>query len=900
MKDQFLKIAKVKTEEEFYKKFPTEKSFIAKHGADLKKAGFGDIVKGLGGASGIADTAGSLVGGIQNLSSEIKQRKSAEQWEDVSDVVLRATQTKPEQQKRKYIRPEEYINTGEEFFPVYGVGTNVLKHGGEIQNTNAPGTLYDDLGFEPLNDSTKVKAFYNGGKMTIAESGWMTDFANQGGGDTLSQIMTSIIGKNAGGDIGGTIGGTAGSLIGGPVGEMIGKVGGKSIGSLLDTNPARIKKANKAIQTNMGKVGLMNSAQTFQDNNSGFMEEGGWVSHNWNPQVITKFGEHKLSELLKPDPMMDTLRSGGHLKEDYSDPSQRSLSLGGDLQTYWGGYAEPISENKFLPDNGETVMFRGQSHDDSDGKGRSGIGITFGNTPVEVEHGEPAVKLNNGGTDNDLVVFGNLPITRGFADMLNDSDAKGKKFKTYVADLSKKESKANSLIDKSSEELSSMEINTPFDKLKMSGLTANITGSNMKLKQIAEKKENAAMLQSAINDTADELGLVPEELAKGKIKQAKTGIKIAEGGITADSALYDNLTKLYEEASKAGKGPKVTEFQQAYYKAFPEEAEKIIRNSPVSTLGKSKGVTAAILADPNTTRETLFAINDDIFGPRTKQFYASLRKGQEQPVSTITPMNVPDIQYYEDPSLSPLNDPISLNYEAVDPKRAKFNWMQAINGVVPYLRPSDAESLDPRQLAGEMYALATNQIEPIQAQTIQPELGVPYNISYQDLMNENQSDFRAMERLVGNNPAALAKLSSEKYKANQRVMGEQFRANQAEKARVYEKNRDLITNTRLQNQNILDKQYERQEMAKANTKATTFSALSSISDKFLKNKLENRTLKTYENLYNYRYDNNGRLINMNSPAVFNLPTDVGQSVDQTDTKTAKKRNGSIVSAMKNL
>ena len=41
MKAQMLKLAGVKTEKEFYKKFPTEEAFMKKHGHKLKKAAFG-------------------------------------------------------------------------------------------------------------------------------------------------------------------------------------------------------------------------------------------------------------------------------------------------------------------------------------------------------------------------------------------------------------------------------------------------------------------------------------------------------------------------------------------------------------------------------------------------------------------------------------------------------------------------------------------------------------------------------------------------------------------------------------------------------------------------------------------------------------------------------------------
>ena len=41
----------------------------------------------------------------------------------------------------------------------------------------------------------------------------------------------------------------------------------------------------------------------------------------------------------------------------------------------------------------------------------------------------------------------------------------------------------------------------------MSALQANLMGSNMKLKVLAEKKQDAANLQSAINDTAKNMAM---------------------------------------------------------------------------------------------------------------------------------------------------------------------------------------------------------------------------------------------------------------------------------------------------------------------------------------------------------------------------------------------------------
>ena len=41
MKDQILKIAKVKSEKEFYKKYPTEEAFMKAHKKEFKKAAMG-------------------------------------------------------------------------------------------------------------------------------------------------------------------------------------------------------------------------------------------------------------------------------------------------------------------------------------------------------------------------------------------------------------------------------------------------------------------------------------------------------------------------------------------------------------------------------------------------------------------------------------------------------------------------------------------------------------------------------------------------------------------------------------------------------------------------------------------------------------------------------------------
>jgi len=973
MKAQILKIAGVKSEKEFYKKFPTEESFMKVHGKALKKAQIGAMIQGsiapqfnpqpinfqqlydqndmfitgstqdmrkqeamdlanlevqqkmankksglvdsltqlgnalgsaskedgakngkklkkaitgkeivgginkgigkAGGPAAVAQNIGNIVGGIQQMRDEKNIMKEAQQMAGVSDVALQASMTRPEQVQKKYVRPEDNINTGSEFFPIYGVGTVISRNGTEIANTFAPNTIYTDLEEAKNGISTASNGggfFSNLGdpnflqkNKTTGEKTFISKFQEQGGGDALSQLTSRIgnpkgYGPSGASRVGGGIGSVAGTIIGGPVGGMIGKFAGEKIGDLVDRKAEKTEQARGVIDRNITSMAFNQGVQGLQQQNYSYVRDGGMI----NPQVATSLEGIPLTRLFAPDPTMDTLRAGGHLKS-YTPPSERAMytgrdkfAMGGDLETHWGGYAEPMSYNPYLPNGGETVMFRGKSHDESDGRGNTGIGITYGDSPVEVERGEPAVQLRNG-TDGDssLTVYGNLQIPSFGASLIGDDKAKGKKFKNYVAELSKTEQKQNKIVEKSTEKLDNLEVITPQDLLSFESYKANILGANMKLKDIAKKKQDLASLQAAINDTAEEYNLVADDLAKGKVKQAKKGASIAKAQL---GGTYEDISdKIYRDAL-------------ALEPLFIEEVDPSMNLDEVA-------VSASKL--PPTIQE--------------------LRNRK------LTPGNYPQYIY--------ANTPVQKT-EAED---GKIDWMTLLNQVIPYLRPSNAQPLDPRQLAGEMLALATNQVEPVQVQTIQPQLNVPFDISLQEIINENEADYRAAQRLFGYNPAALAALNAQKYQANQKVLGEQFKLNQAIKDKVYAENRNLLNQANLNNLQAFDQQYSRQQEALSNTKATSQAALSSIASKYMQNQLENRTLQTFENLYNYRFDPRFRAMNMNTLAIFDTMIDdltpaqqkalseklalasaKATGASSTTTNTTTIRNGGIVRATK--
>jgi len=575
MKAQILKIAGVKNEKEFYKKFPSEEAFMKKHGKELEKAQNGIIkppampkvemvnlanTKGFGltklenipaskdrtnyedtnsQLAGIADLLGPIVGGVQDINQTNQDIKKMNAYGNIADVVKQASSMQNNPQPRKI----DYNSMRSQTMSPLGVGTNYLQaeDGAEIQNTySSPLDIYSGLGYEPLNDSN-VKQFASGGGLNL------DPFSGIAG--TLGGNLGSATGKGTGrggaaSSIGSSLGGVAGNLLLPGVGGALGSLVGGFAGGLIDSGQQNeLQMAQDKLTSNVNKATLQSGAQAFQSQNSSFMEHGGWVSHDWQPQTITKFGEYNMNELLAPPHDADMLRAGGHLAQvGYTAPSARAMytgrnqmeyggqmAMGGDLEVH-RGQAETMSYNPFLPGGGETVMFRGPSHDDG------GMPISFGQNGVEVEGGEPATIMQDGGEQENLVVYGNMIIPNYGVEELGDNKAKGRKFKHYIADLSKVEAKQNKLIDKSTKMVDNLQVGDTFDKLSMQAAQANIMGATAKLKEIAEKKKIAAHVQNAILDTAEEYGIVSDALAKGKIVEDKEAMKQAMYGAKMETA----------------------------------------------------------------------------------------------------------------------------------------------------------------------------------------------------------------------------------------------------------------------------------------------------------------------------------------------------------------------------
>ena len=921
-----------------------KKAMTYKEHLALKKKGWGhDAPKamgGFGGGGGGATTGGGgggfmqgasdvfnsdavqnfgipIVGDIMKISDQLKQQKEVEagakQNRIVSELALRASKTEPEKIDREYVRPEDFSNTGEEFFPVYGVGTNVLaKHGGAYKAQG--GGMFNDQGYSPIINVNQQKAFKQGG--VLGSNSYLVPRATGGisyGGGQAGQLgmqAGDMVGFNndAGSNIGGTIGGTIGSAFG-PIGSAVGSFIGSGVGDLVDRSDRRTAKDNDRSERATKEMAYGAIGPQVQAGLASHVREGGNVSSNPS--------------------MLDTMKMGGELK------------------TLWGGEAETVSYNPYA--GGESIQFKGNSHDYRDPKtGQTGIGVAYGQESVanneavvEVEN-EPAQQLKDGGGAENLVVYGDLKIPEEFISEIGDDRAKGKKFKNYVEELNKDEKKINKKMVTAAD-LGLESNNTVFGQLERSSADAILKGSDMKLKAIADKKMILADLQSALNDTFDEFEIKGNDfISKDNIvndpersmnNMAKSGIEIKpenkgkftawakEKGMSVSAAankvmantdgyspgvvkmanFAKNFAKNGAGVPKAQGGFETNELGGDDVGMTIEEAlaAGFILNEVTGEYEKSNGETVVPTdSETDALDEVRPGQGRDegtgLFGNTTVKQYEDAKKANPWfDWESFDPKNKAEVKRYqkefnkraeeagsdkritvdgdfgeqttsarftpaapgEEPEVEVAKireEPTVTETTTIQPQRIPF---------LPNFIDGDVNNeLNPDQLLAEKYAMATNQYQPVPAQGYQPNLRVPYDISLQDAKNDVIAQSRAMQRNPGiqNNPAAAALMAAPTYKALNEINAEEFRANQAMKDMVYSGNQQTLNEAKLKNLQIFDTQAQRQAQGVANTRTQNIDILKSISDKYSKNRRENMLERVYNNMYpSYKFNQQG-------------------------------------------
>ena len=1033
MKAQILKIAGVKTEAEFYKKYPTEEAFMKKHGKQLKKAAAGfsldsdntvvansttgetttiapltgkqKFKKNANLALGmLGNSAGTLVGLGESLADKYgAQTDALNTYEKIAGLTGKIPKIPIAPQK--YARPE-YLQVSDP--QKYGVpmaqdGREIKGNPTEIQNTYAPNDIYTDLGYVvPETDST-IKRYQYGG---VAGGGFnpsqFMGAAGSLGGGLGSLLGGSDFEQTEEGQLAGDIGGLIGTAAAGPLGGLIGKTVFSGVGGYFGGKKnAQIKQQKNNMISNLASSGyaanLANGAFNSVARNGSsisYYEDGGYMNPEYNPQVIAKFGDYSMDQLLAPPHDADMLRAGGHLKE-YTPPSASAMytgrdlpyqmadggqmpALGGELQTTWGGRAEHLSYNPFLPGTGETVLFRGQSHDETNGNGQSGIGVKYGSggmadhgdADAEVERMETGRETINPITgEKSLHIAGGMRVPGYGAEAIGDEDAKGMTFKSYDVAQTKKEVKQNAILDDVTSYLATFKPLTTEDKLKMNSLLAKKVGATTRLKDIADKKTMAANVQNAILDTAREHGLESDALAKGKIKYSKPndpyaaefgaeieqfgkgGKKNKKGKVAAIVTSPLNLTnlgglaKLYQTAVSTKDPMAIGKFQRAALNTFgADEIKKLtgvkdtkkfvdgVFGSSTNTLGKavSQKIQGMVLPQgaPNPNDAYQYPAGEVENQPTMIPQWMSADSQQANYLSGVSETDMTA-------RAAAAKAKADADALAKGQKKGKTANMllRTLNSIMPHFRPSNQLELDPNQLAGEMYAMSANALEPVYAQSFQPTTVQPFSISLQDQRNQIIADARAANRMAQGNPAAAAMIAAGSSEGINKVNAEEFRANQMEQARVAEKNRDIMNDAQIKNLAIYQDQAGKMAQARSNTKAENKAILDSIAEKIAKSKLENKTLGIAENTYNYRYTPSGVAYNLNPYQQFNMygnpgqgsegyipegyvpddymKTPTGQFIPKTlklktkkskddDEETVTARNGAIVKAIRNI
>lgn len=605
-------------------------------------------------------------------------------------------------------------------------------------------------------------------------------------------------------------------------------------------------------------------------------------NYNYDPNTrqvsFEETGDIKLRpQHLSPPLKTSTasLRKGGVIYDD-----------GGQIGTMWGGNSELASYN---PYDGGTVEFQGASHDNG------GIGMHYNGQPVEVEGGEYAAQDSAG----NLNIFGNmyLPGTRT-------------KFKSVAKEIAKKEKNYDMLKTKGSQYVQESNPANKFERLKFNSGNVMMKGGELGQKDLAQKKEQLSGLQKAMLDTAAEFGLDAEKMSAGRVVKAKKGKQVKNrgyyqaGGPVNDPTMADRNNnpgniKWSKFARKMGatKGPPAQD--GGNFAVFPsrekgiEAMDKLLTTKDYKNLDIESAITKWTGGHPyNYDLSSLKGKKVGELSPQERQQMMSTMMtgegtrygpGAKPPVAAppaappappFRPYGLPPV-----PGFSP--DPQRRRPGTVEPPYDELNPPPDPGPI-----PSDVEPLHFGQIMGEIYGAATNSVEPVPAQRYEPQLYQPFQVSFQDRLNQNQNSFNALRRGVGaGNPSALGELAAQKYSADSMVKGDEFRTNQAIANDVTNKNVSLLNDAELKNLGIADTQMVRQSTARSKTRQMDQMIVNSLASKIEQNKYENKRLAAYENLYDYRFvpqDDGGLKATYYGPnAMFNFSghNDRGQNPD---------------------
>lgn len=584
-----------------------------------------------------------------------------------------------------------------------------------------------------------------------------------------------------------------------------------------------------------------------------------------------------------------------------------------------GGKIKGTTPNPF--DNGSHI-FTGPSHEEG------GIPIQYGGKAVEVEGGETAFQDSDGA----LNIFGNLKVPG-----LN------KKFKTVGKEIAKQEESLGRKLTKNKNLLKSVDPTDTYEKLSFNSANMNIEGATKKMQNLAQAKEKLADIQQALllsqgdpNAHAKWGMKLPTENEPisykwgGTMHDKVNKYDFAEGGTVegnrkpsvAERHNNPGNIKFAKWMEKYGAVPGEPGQDGGNFAKFPSiEAGFTVMKKLLK--GEKYGKMKVLDAIKTWTNNQPYNVDYSSFGDSTvnqldekgfNNLINTITKGEDGKLYNLKDIgdeiqsSLPKNNYKRTPTISTIDPPMAhgRSYtptlpKYIDPKRASSPLGDIKEDT--YVPPSAADNnpFNVLQIAPELGMLATNRVEHVQAQKYQPDLFTPYQVSFQDRRNENQSTFNALNRSLAMNPAAIGTLAAQKYSADNGVNAEEFRTNQGIQNEITNKNVGLLNDAQMKNLGIFDQQMTRQSQAKSNTRAQNFTAFNSIASKKLQHNLENLSTRIGESMFGYRLltDPDGTQhmgwAGGQAPISINgLPIAPTQQQPWTDTQVARDANGRII------
>lgn len=871
-------------------------------GMNTPNPGQGDLANNIASKAGFVGQAYNIIQGNREAAAAANQKKQ-------EIAIMRKAQNSFAQNvpENRFVQPTDNIFTNNQLGSGNGTGTNVLSKNG-----------------------SSIKKMYNGGN--TQPQGW----------------------ENYGGDVGATVGNAFFPGMGEafrPAGQLIGMGA-----NFLDSNIKSANSDNAQAQRDLKAMSMEAGFNSYRGQNSSYVknggniasyENGGYMNPEYNPQLITMFGDHNSEDFAD---YSNKFRAGGHLKS-YTPPSERAMEIykdgGNFVSDQVGGVSiesenaslEPVSWNPNTGGTGFTSKFHGNSHVEKDPvTGQTGImmkyggetdqmqmknGGNIGGNVIEAEKGEfISERIDPTTNEESAVISGNRIYNPALYDLGPAlKDFKGMKVKNIQGIAADRDKKVNIKEEKNTKELLSFPSPTTFlEKLEQKTKEKKALGYKMQYGFNHLISEKILEYQNFANEAIEAVGNIhgreingddfiksagnkinfkKESLDSSKSKNGSV-IQKAQNGLIRDKKNYDYLNKLWSEAKNSKDKTVVKKFQREYTRLLPENAKKITSAHNTTNFGIANKI-------PNTDPRSNI---DGYFGPITDEYGYSLQ--QDEPIYNN---HVDNTKAMATPSapLPPIpNTGNEIKQTDAVGEKAKFPWEMYANQALQYLTPSNQEGLDPNQTYAERLSLANSHVDSIPYEHFNPNLDDVIELNRQASKNNLISQTRAAQRIAQGNQALQANIAAEAYNPMQQLNEADFIDNQKERDRKFSGNRDKLNQAALTNIGFNKDYFDKKTQAYANTKAETLAALSSISDKYAKNNLENKKYNVLKNLYNFDFDSKGRAINMNGIAQLDWNGRGGNSKEELPEgweyetiikpkkKEAKSKNGSIVKSYKNI